>query len=168
MKNFLNNLLEIFRDNDGSLPDIELHDLSGDEVIRGYNLLKGFSEKISSEKAYYWSVKEEIEIPITFNDNPSIKVVSGEAEPFHLCFDGITSASGKRVPELGLFVFEDWLSLDYRMGPEWNFEALQGLFEILYSLHQNSKSMKIVHRANINDDDGTIFKSAWEAYKSSK
>ena len=122
-----NKLWLILRENDGSLPDIELDNLSGDEVISGYEIIRNSSKNISSKEPYYWSKSKEVEVPFTFNDNPSKEVVSGEAECFHICFDGIQSPTGKPIPELGLFVFTDCLSFDYRMGPEWKIQAIEGL-----------------------------------------
>jgi hypothetical protein len=158
-------LLEIFRTNDGSLPDIELDHLSGDEVIRGYKFIRNQAERISSMEPSYWSKLKECDVPFSYEDNPAIQVVSGEADPFHLCFDGIKSPSGKNIPELGLFVFEDCLSFDYRMGPQWNKQAVQGLFELIACMSKDYGSMKISHKTNLNDYDGSIFQSHWAAYQ---
>jgi hypothetical protein len=158
-------LLELFGTDDGSLPDIELNKLLGDEVVRGYEFVRKHSGRISSKEPSYWSTSKDCDVLFTYEDNPAKLVVSGEAESFHLCFDEIISPAGKRIPELGLFVFADSLSFDYRMGPQWEIEAIQGLFEFISSMSKNFKSMEISHKTNINDDDGTILQSYWEAYK---
>jgi hypothetical protein len=90
-------------------------------------------------------------------------LVSGEAECFHLFFDGITSPTGKVIPELGLFVFTDCLSFDYRMGKELNAEAIERLFELLLLLSKSFKDMTLSHKNNINDEYN-IFMNAWTAY----
>ncbi|MFD2178572.1 hypothetical protein [Veronia pacifica] len=158
-------LLEIFGTDDGSLPDIELGHLSADEVIRGYEFIRNHAARISSKEPSYWSTSKDCDVPFGFEDNPAIQVISGEAESFHLCFDGLNSPSGKHIPELGLFVFTDCLSLDYRMGPQWNKEAVQGLFELISCMSKDYEDMKIAHKTNINDDDGSIFKTHWAAYQ---
>jgi hypothetical protein len=159
-----NRLWKIFRENDGSLPDIELDNLSGDEVISGYEIIRNSAARISSKEPGFWSTTKDTEVPFIFENNPAIDVISGEAECFHLCFDGITSPTGKAIPELGLFVFTDCLSFDYRMGPDWNIEAIEGLFELLLLLSKELKEMKLSHKNNINDEDN-IFANAWLAYK---
>ena len=159
------NLLEVFGTDDGSLPDIELDHLSDDEVIRGYEFIRNHAARISSKQPSYWSKSKDCDIPFGFEDNPAIKVVSGEAESFHLRFDGFKSPSGKQIPELGLFVFIDCLSFDYRMGPQWNKESLQGLFELISCMSKDYENVKITHKTNINDDDGSIFKKHWAAYQ---
>ncbi|MFK8012477.1 MAG: hypothetical protein AB8B80_10575 [Marinicellaceae bacterium] len=158
-------LVEIFGTDDGSLPDIELDNLSGDEVIRGYEFIRNHSDRISSKEPSYWSTSKDCDVSFTYGDNPAIHVVSSEAESFHLCFDGIKSPSGLRVPELGLFVFSDCLSFDYRMGPQWNKQSVQGLFELISCMCKDNDSVKISHKSNIKDDDGSIFQLHWSAYK---
>lgn len=158
-------LLRVFGTNDGSLPDIELNNLSGEEVIRGYDFVRNHSECISSTGHYYWSIANQCEVPFSYEDNPAEYVVSGQAECFHVCFDGVRSPSGKRVPELGLFVFTDSLSFDYRMGPDWTEEALQGVFEMILYLSEDCESMVVLHKSNYLDDDGAIFESYWNAYR---
>ncbi|AEG01140.1 hypothetical protein [Methylomonas methanica] len=158
-------LLEIFGTDDGSLPDIEIDNLSGDEVISGYDFIRNHAERISSKEPSYWSTSKDCDVTFKYEDNPACQVVSGEAESFHLCFDGLKSPSGKKIPELGLFVFSDCLSFDYRMGAQWDEQAVKGLFELILCLSKDYANMKICHRNNINDDDGTIFQSHWDAYK---
>lgn len=161
-----NKLIELFGTNDGSLPDIELNNLSGEEVILGYEIIRNSAKFICSTDPYYWSISQDKAIAIHFEDNPASKVVSGKAQSFHLCFDGIESPSGKTIPVLGLFVYPDGLSFDYRMGSEWNLEAIEGLFELIYCLSQNFKDMKLAHQGNIYDyPNGRILCSAWSAYK---
>lgn len=159
-----NELEEIFNTDDGSLPDIELNNLSSQEVIAGYEIVRNCAEKISSKNPSYWSISAGKEIEIQFDQNPVQHVIDQEAEPIHLCFAGIRSPSGKAVPELGIFVFTDSLVLDYRMGQEWNAEAIEGLFEIIKGIASISHNMELVHKSNTNDFDGNILTRAWREY----
>jgi hypothetical protein len=158
-------LLKVFGTNDGSLPDIELCNLSGFEVIHGYNFVRNHSSRISSKEPSFWSTSKNCDVPFSYGDSPAELVVSGKAESFHLCFDDIKSPSGKLIPELGLFVFTDSLSFDYRMGPQWNKESIEGLFELIFIMSSDFKCMEICHKTNINDDDGSIFKEHWTAFQ---
>lgn len=164
MINNWDGLQEIFRKDDGSLPDIELSNLSAEEVIYGYAFIRNHAERISSKEPSFWSSLKNCDISFSYEDNPATHVVFGEAEPFHLCFGGIKSPSGQSIPELGLFVFVDSLSLDYRMGPQWSLQAIQGLFELISCMSQGYVNMKVNHKNNINDYDGVIFQSYWNAY----
>jgi hypothetical protein len=160
-------LLGIFGTDDGSLPDIELNNLVKGDVILGYEFIRDHASYISSKEPSYWSTLENCDVQFSYSDNIAALVVSGTADPIHLCFDGITSPSGKRIPELGLYIFKDGLSLDYRMGPDWNKEAIQGLLELISSLPINHDSLEIEHKSNLDDYDGSIFKSCFQAYKNS-
>ncbi len=158
-------LVTLFGKDDGSLPDIELNKLSGEEIVRGYEFVRNHTTHISSKEPYYWSKTNDCEVPIAFEDNPAILVVSGEADSFHVCFGGVHSPSGKSIPELGLFVFPHGLAFDYRMGSQWNREAIEGLFEFIAGMSKDYVAMEIEHQTNINDCNGDIFKFHWEAYK---
>ena len=156
----MNKLFDIFQEDDGSLPDIELDNLSGDEVILGYEIIRNSSTHISSKDSTYWSIVKEKDIPILFTDNPATKVISDDAEPFHLCFGGIKSPTGKTIPDLGLFVFQNSLALDYKMGEDWNKDAIDGLFELLISLDNKFTNMKLSSVNNIFDED-EVFLNTW-------
>ncbi len=157
-------MVKLFTTDDGSLPEIELSNLTADEVIHGYEFVRNHSARIVTIAPYFWSVGKQCEVAIKYEDNPAIQVVSGEAEPFHLCFDGIKSPSGKRIPVLGIYVFPNALCFDYRMGSQWNQKSVQALFEFMSSISVNHRNMKISHQLNIHDWDGSIFKSHWVAF----
>ena len=103
---------------------------------------------------YYWSNSRDVDIPIVFGQNPAEIFLAGEAQTFHLVFGGINSPSGKSIPDLGVFVLsETMISLDYRMGEDWNTEAVEGLFEIMLLLKLLSSTTKIEHISNYFDDE---------------
>lgn len=156
-----NKLLKILEVDDGSLPEIELNNLLADEVIDAYEFLRVHSEKISSIDPSYWSILENRPVLFSYKNNPSIFVVKNEADPFHICFDGIRSPNGKKVLQLGVYVFKDSLTLDYKMGSQWNY----GLFELLEGITKNCNKVEVLHKNNINDNDGSIFQILWQRYQ---
>ena len=158
-------LIEVLKIDDGSLPDIWLKDLSDVEVIHGYKYLRDNSERISSKDSSYWSPVLEKEVSFSLTDNPAEKVVSGEADSFHLCFDGVFNTKGFSIPELGLYVAPDTLALNYRMGPEWTCEAIAGLFELIQGMALENQTLTLEHTGNINDIDGSILLSYWSEFK---
>ena len=82
------------------------------------------------------------------SENPALKLIEGEAEPFHVVFGGIKSSSGKVVPDLGVFVMaSDYISLDYKMGKQWNTEAVIGLFEIMLVFESFGKTQLLATKA---------------------
>ena len=153
----IQNVVEIMYENDGSLPDIEF-DFGSEKCLDvAYQIVQQHSTHIVSVAPYYWSNSRDVDIPIIFGQNPAEIFLAGEAQVFHLVFGGIKSPSGKNIPDLGVFVLsETMISLDYRMGEDWNSEAVEGLFEIMLLLKLLSSTTRIEHRGNYFDD-GEIF-----------
>jgi hypothetical protein len=162
----IQNVLQILSKNDGSLPDIEFDFGLEKCVATAYQVIQNHSSYINSLKPYYWSRLHEVEIPIIFGQNPAKILLTGDAEPFHLVFGGITSPSGKNVPDLGVFVLDETvISLDYRMGEYWNEESIEGLFELMMSMKSLSYNTKIKHIGNFFDYEETILLSAFNGVR---
>ncbi|MEJ1098497.1 MULTISPECIES: hypothetical protein [unclassified Pseudoxanthomonas] len=60
-------------------------------------------------------------------------VISGAADSFHVVLAGVT-CSGSSIPDLGVFVDPDSLTLDYRMGSSWGEPEIQSLLALLRQL----------------------------------
>ena len=150
----IQNVVEIMYENDGSLPDIEF-DFGSEKCLDvAYQIVQQHSTHIVSVAPYYWSNSRDVDIPIIFGQNPAEIFLAGEAQSFGLVFGGINSPSGKNIPDLGVFVLaETMISLDYRMGEDWNTEAVEGLFEIMLLLKLLSSTTKIEHISNYFDDE---------------
>jgi hypothetical protein len=119
-------LHDLFDTNDGSLPDIEINNLSGKEVADVYVYLRSRS-RLSSKQQYFWSVTEDKSVSVNSVVNAAELVVTGEASVFHIVVQGLTFG-GATIPDLGIFIFTDSIGLDYRMGPEWGAAELNALF----------------------------------------
>jgi len=51
------------------------------------------------------------------NTNPAIEFMSGNADPFHVCFTGVISPSGFKVPDLGVHVLDlSEIEIDISLG----------------------------------------------------
>ena len=161
-----NELVAVFDNDDGSLPDIELNNLSRDQVLDGYVYIRDHSNRLVTEGPSYWSKSRDSDVLFSHSENPAEAALSGDTDSFHIVFGGIKSPKGKVVPDLGLFVHRDCLSFDYRKGPEWNEEALEGLFELILGISMELKESDICHTSNIDDYDGSIFKDHFSRYLS--
>jgi hypothetical protein len=158
----IQNVVEIMCKNDGSLPDIEF-DFGLEKCVNtAYRIIQEYSNHIVSASPYYWSNSCDIDIPIIFGQNPAEIFLSGDAQSFHLVFGGIRSPSGKHIPDLGVFVMmENTISLDYRMGEDWNAEAVEGLFEIMALLKSISSTTRIEHIGNYFEYEESILMSVF-------
>ncbi|HEU4653185.1 MAG TPA: hypothetical protein VFS47_04325 [Steroidobacteraceae bacterium] len=162
----LDSLKAVLSHNDGSLPDINF-DFGGVRVVAdAYAVIQRRANVLTSVGSYYWSKSEEKECPISFGENPAELVLSGEAEPFHVVFGGLVSPSGNRIPDLGFFVLgEDFVALDYRMGPEWTVPAIEGLLALMDELASLALNTVVTHESNIFDPDGKILIQAFEEWR---
>jgi len=134
-------LHDLFDTDDGMLPDIELNGLQGDEIENIYAFLRSRSE-LTPPKASFWSNTEQRSVLVNTVENAARLVAMGEGQQFHVILRGL-SFEGATIPDLGVFVFEDMIGLDYRMGPEWNPARLKALFECLYQLQQIAPTAQV-------------------------
>lgn len=160
-----NELEPLFQTPDGALPDIELNNVFPKSVAIGYEFIRDNSVWPTHTVPSYWSKTAERDVDFTQSDNPAKYVVEETADSFHICFDSTLSPSGYKIPNLGVFIFQDSISLDYRAGPDWNVEAIKGLFEVIGYIYSISNTMSLKHLGNICDDTGDILESAWNSYK---
>jgi hypothetical protein len=96
--------------------------------------------------------------------NPGALVSSGEAQPFHVCFQGIRSSAGIAIPDLGIFVFQRELALDYRMGAEWGPPQLAGLFELLADLAALGPDSRVFLERGTSAEIEERFQSSWSRF----
>ena len=84
-------------------------------------------------------------------------------------FGGLRSADGASIPDLGVFVLDDnFIALDYRMGPQWDAPAILGLFEIIRDLKALANSAAISHTGNLFDTDEDILLSAFNTWSNAR
>lgn len=149
--------ISVLKEDDGSLPDIEFDYGETAAVTQAYAFIRSHATGLVSRDNYYWSKSREDECRFGFDDDPALALMAGDAESFHVVFGGLRSPGGHVVPDLGVYCFTpSFLSLDYRMGPEWDAAAVTGLFEILRALSGLSGSTRIAHLRNIFDRDDIL------------
>jgi hypothetical protein len=155
----------ILREDDGSLPEVEIQFNGASVVAQAYALVQSRALAVKSKMGHYWSKNRQADCAIAFGENPAKLFLADDAEPFHVVFGGIRSSDGTEVPMLGFFVIgADYVSLDFRMGPEWSANAVIGFFELVRDLSQLASCVSIRHTCNIFDPDGQIFMSSYEAW----
>ncbi len=121
-----------FTDDDGSLPGIEFRNLLPKSVqcLVTYFFRHG---RLTTEDMTLWHNEMQADVPLGQVDDPAGLVVSGKAEPFHCCFQ-LHSPGLEKIPVLGLFVFQDLVEIDYRMGADWNSDNVDCFFRLLAHL----------------------------------
>ncbi len=118
-----------FDTDDGSLPGIEVANLSPSGVSAIYAMLRQRSRLVGNPPEF-WSRTREASVLVDSVPNAALLVAAGEAEAFHHCIDAVV-VGGVELPVLGVFVWPDIIELDYRMGREWGPAQVAGFFELL-------------------------------------
>lgn len=154
---YIDAVVAVLDENDGSLPDIEIDYCGTPALQRAYAYLRSRSGCLVSTNNYYWSKSRSAECEFGFDDDPIQAMIDGDAEGFHVVFGEMRSPGGHAVPDLGAGCYTiDTLSLDYRMGPEWDAAAVVGLFELLRDLSSLAPRVDIKHSCNIFDEHDAL------------
>ncbi|WP_282298156.1 hypothetical protein [Stenotrophomonas sp. PS02289] len=126
----LSSLLPNFSKDDGSLPEVEIDFCDPALIPKAFALLFARGGVVASAGgATLW--RRDTEEDIAFTGPECADLVIGEtADPFHLLLGGIC-VEGAHIPDLGVFVHQGGLILDYRMGPEWGFDQISALMALL-------------------------------------
>jgi len=126
-------LLQYFDTDDGSLPEITVTFAEPSQVTQAFDhLFACGARNVSVGGGSLWLTASRSEQPFSGASDASL-VISGAAESFHVVLAGVTG-SGYSIPDLGVFVDPDSLTLDYRMGSPWGEPEIQSLLALLRQL----------------------------------
>ena len=157
-------VLGCFDTDDGSLPGIEITNLSAAGVSAVYAMLRQRS-RLVGDQPEFWSRTRATSVPVDSVSNAAALVAAGEAEAFHLCIDGVV-AGGVELPVLGVFVWPDAVELDYRMGREWGPLQVAGFFELLRDCCALDPAAAVVPADGEGPPYPAQFSRAWSSYRS--
>lgn len=119
-----------FEQDDGSLPEIDVGFSSPEAMIAAFDALIACASVLPASEL--WDVKGQCQAPVPETGAAAL-LLAGEVEPFHVLLKGIRRSNWE-LPDLGVFVFSDGLSLDYRMGQGWGIGTVRGLLIMLREL----------------------------------
>jgi hypothetical protein len=122
----------LFAEDDGSLPEVQLYDLSPQGCDRVYRALLQRAAPLD-DTATVWSKHADADTPLRELADPVHQVIAGKIEPFHFLLTSITM-DATPIPDLGVFVFGDGIALDYRMGQSWNPIVLGAFVQLVATL----------------------------------
>jgi hypothetical protein len=157
-----NAVKDLFEENDGSLPDIFIENLTHGEMEDIYSWLLSFAEVCDNTVIY--SIKEDKNVPIEYYNNPVRAFNVGEVEAFR---HGLKEfiINNTVIPQLTLFIGQNEIEFDYRMGKEWGAEQVEALFEFLALIKDRAPSAQITQAyEGLYDKPNTIFTSVFEEY----
>ncbi len=128
MDNLWKDVKACFDTEDGTLPGVEISNLSPSGVIAVYEMLRRRSRPVGGPPKY-WSGKIRDFVPVDSVADPAGLVVAGETTISHE-IEGLV-AGGVELPVLGIRVWAQAVDLAYSVGHEWGQAQIAGFFELL-------------------------------------
>jgi hypothetical protein len=156
-------LHDLFDTDDGSLPEIALTDLTRTQIGKIFFFLFSSGKDGTTHGGVFWDKELNLQRSIRDVENAAILVASYEAAPFHIVIRGMKHNSSI-IPDLGIFVFQSSIFLDYRKGPEWESAKLEALFYYLYRIYQLAPDVKVGLQASEPEVLRKKFQNVWENY----
>ncbi|HBI43818.1 MAG TPA: hypothetical protein DDY78_13355 [Planctomycetales bacterium] len=150
----------LFDTDDGGLYDIRLTGLDEAGLIAAFAFVR--SRSVVTPDARFWHNGLDRDQRVADYPDAVGLVARGVAEPFHVLAPGLQFA-GVVIPDLGVFVWPDEVTLDYRMGPEWGRRQLLALFELLRQLVAATGGRMGLGQHVLPAVD-RLFVGEWEAY----
>ncbi|MGX0891108.1 hypothetical protein AB7M22_003116 [Pseudomonas sp. ADAK2 TE3594] len=124
------NISKYFATNDGSLPEVVVTYSDSSLVPQAFQYLFDLGAKNRTvDGGYLWIKASQSGKPFS-GPQDALLVSSGAAEAFHVVLGGIRG----QIPDLGVYVFTDSLTLDYRMGAQWGQDQIYSLLKLLRQL----------------------------------
>lgn len=122
----------LFEDDSGNFPEICICNLSSEAVIEIFTRIKSITKTFVG-KPFFFDRRDGKEKLLLSEENPAGLVVKGEADPFHFLVRGL-EIDGTRLPDLGVFVLQNAISLDFEPGREWGECQTLGFITLLSQL----------------------------------
>ena len=158
-------LHDLFDTDDGSLPEVRVDFADKRAVITAFAELRGRGQDVTHRGSTFRSVTDSKDCPLDSVPNAAALVVCGEAEPFHFVLRDI-EMSGVRLPDLGVWVFDDQIAIDYRMGPEWGSTQLRALFQLLMELSRSDPKARVTLDPKTLAEVADRFQACWSRFVS--
>ncbi|EKD82276.1 MAG: hypothetical protein ACD_39C01390G0001, partial [uncultured bacterium] len=126
----------IFDVDDGSFPEICICGLSADQISAGYLFIRKIADFIVGGPRFFNSAAN-CEMKLDEVENPARLVCEKRANPFHFMTRSIRYEQG-RVHELGIFILDNAVALDYEKGPIWGEREIETPLHIILTIKGDS------------------------------
>ena len=129
MDNLWDDVKVCFDTDDGSLPGVEIINLSPSGVSAVYGMISRRSRPVGDSPKFWNSMLREM-VSVDSVADPAALVVAGKAVALAHDIQGVVAA-GVELPALGVRVWSEAVSLAYWPSREWGTAQIAGFFELL-------------------------------------
>lgn len=154
----------LFETDDSSLPEVRLTELTSEGVAAIYAFICSRAEVSDTS---FWHKSLDRDESIKAYPNAAQLLATNEAEPFHFLAYSL-NLDGVVLPDLGVFVFQDEITLDYRMGPDWDEPRVLALFELMRQLAALDQHARIRLDEHTLPEVEKLFLASWSEYCQAK
>ncbi|MCG6157277.1 hypothetical protein [Rubinisphaera margarita] len=151
-----------FDEDDGSLPSIAIQPLTPEEIALIFEIFVREGRITTEEPAFHDQQSDKL-IPLDSVKNAASLVANYKASPFHLVVRDICFR-GHQLPELGMFVFQESIEVDYRMGDDWDATTVFAFFEWLKYLVGQTKNGELAACTREGPPFSEQFDEAWHRF----
>lgn len=157
-----NNIHDLFDTDDGTFPEICVCNLKGKNVVEGYNYIRKHASMVVGAPRFL-NGETNNEMGIDEVEDASLLVANRKAHPFHFMVRDILF-EGYRIRELGVFILDNAIALDYEKGPLWGEIEIESLLCLIIKLMPEQAHLKL--EESVSEDDLKRLNSAIERLKS--
>lgn len=161
MSEMWNQLRQSFEHDDGSLPEIDLRNLDPAAIQGVFGALWSRGRDVTAGGGSYHDRRDKQTKSIGSAEEAASLVCSGEADSIHVVLEGLECA-GSPIPDLGVLVHPDSVTLDYRMGPAWGPQQLTALLGLLCEIAETAPAVVVHHESS------SAFANAWQRYREAR
>ena len=162
MDNLWDDVKVCFDTDDGSLPGVEISNLSPSGVSAVYDMLRRRSRPGGDSPKFWNSILQEL-VPVDSAADPAALVVAGKAVALAHDVQGVVAA-GVELPVLGVRVWPEAVDLSYSLGREWGKAQIAGFFELLRDCCNLDSAAVVVPSLFGGPSYTERFLRAWSSY----
>lgn len=148
-------LKPLFEKDDGYFPEIYLAKIPREKVVKIYDLIRAKTRFLVGSPTFFHRVEQK-DKGIDSVPNAALEVVSRKAEPFHFLVQGVIFLE-TRIPDLGIFIFDNGVAIDYQKGKAWGEKEILAFFEFLRQVVDLAGDAEIAMDSMIPEDLRTRF-----------
>lgn len=164
MRKLWDKIHDFFDQDDGSYPEICLCNLTPDSIIKSYNFIRKNGGFLVGGPRFL-NAEQGCEMGLDEVEDASKLVVNRKAHPFHFMIRNIRF-NEKQIDEIGIFVLDNAIAIDYEKGPFWNELKVASLMTLIHLIMKDSPQSFIRLEDEVPQEAKERFEESYKEYVS--